>query len=218
MIDLTAKQRIRQMGLQALSSKPKRGLQRGPQEWHKTDECHGCGEVGHIKLFCPNKNKTDAKTGSEDSPVPISSARIKELASRVERRDHNAGYSAMVCGATCTPELLAAMVCGAIPALLEQRDQVCGTRPQHDGVGLVAQRIKLTAAVAINTAADQKGTEHMAQPDLDPDRTASEVSSAADGDSSTEDLPNVDDVSPSYPSPMEDMGCCYNENIPGDRM
>ena len=58
------------------SSKPKRGPQRGPQEWHKTAKCHGCSEVGHIKPFCPNKNKTDAKTGSEDSPVPISSAKI----------------------------------------------------------------------------------------------------------------------------------------------
>ena len=108
------------------SSKPKQGPQRGPQEWHKTAKRHGCGEVGHIKHFCPNKNKTDVKTGSEDSPVPISSARIKELTSCMERRDRNGAHSATVCETT--------------PALLEQRDQVCGTRPQHDGVGLVPQR------------------------------------------------------------------------------
>ena len=60
---------------------------------------------------------------------------------------------------------------------------------------------------------DQKGTEHMAQPDPDPDpdQTASEVPLAADGDSSTKDLPTIDDGSP---GPMEDMG--YNENIPGN--
>ena len=77
------------------SSKPKR--QTGPQEWHKTATYHGCGEVGHIKPFCPNKDKTDTKTGSEDSPVPISSAKIKELASRMERKGRNAGYTATVC-------------------------------------------------------------------------------------------------------------------------
>ena len=51
------------------SGKPNQGPQRGPPEWHKTAECHECGEVGHMKTFCPNKNKTDAKTGSEDLPV-----------------------------------------------------------------------------------------------------------------------------------------------------
>ena len=62
------------------SRKPQRPT--GPQEWHRTAKCHGCGEVGHTKPVCPNKNKTDAKTGSKDSPVPISSAKVKELASR----------------------------------------------------------------------------------------------------------------------------------------
>ena len=49
----------------------------------------------------------------------------------------------------------------------------------------------------------------MAQPD--PDRTASEVASAADGDSTTEDLPTTGDDNS---SPMEDIG--NNEDIPGD--
>ena len=67
--------------------------------------------------------------------------------------------------------------------------------------------------MAISTAADQKGTEHMAQPDSDPDpdRTALEVSSAADGDSTTEDLPTIGDDNS---SPMEDIG--HNEDIPVD--
>ena len=48
----------------------------------------------------------------------------------MERRDHNAnaGDSAMVCGATA--------------ALREQQDQVCGTRPEQEGVGLVARCCK----------------------------------------------------------------------------
>ena len=70
--------------------------------------------------------------------------------------------------------------------------------PAIGGVGQTTQYetcIEPTAAVAIDTAADQKDTEHMAQPGPGPDpdpgpaRTASEVSSAADGDSTTEDLP-----------------------------
>ena len=69
--------------------------------------------------------------------------------------------------------------------------------------------------MAIDTAADQKVTEHMAQtdpdPDPDPDRTASEVSSAADRDSTTEDLPTIVDGSPSS---MEDR--VDKENIPED--
>ena len=67
--------------------------------------------------------------------------------------------------------------------------------------------------MAIDTAADQKGAEHMAQPDSgpDPDRTASEVSSAADGDSTTEDLPTTGDDNS---SPMENIG--HNEDIPLD--
>ena len=74
--------------------------------------------------------------------------------------------------------------------------------PEFGGVGPTTQHeicIKPTAAVAINTAAYQKGAEQMAQPDPDPDpdRAASEVSSAADGDSSTEDLPTIVDGSPS---------------------
>lgn len=40
----------------------------------------------------------------------------------------NAGYTASVCEAT--------------PPLLEQRDHVFGTRPEHEGVGIVAQRCK----------------------------------------------------------------------------
>ena len=43
----------------------------------------------------------------------------------MERKGHNAGYIATACGAT--------------PALLELQDQVCGTRPQHEGVELIAQ-------------------------------------------------------------------------------
>ena len=35
-----------------------------------------------------------------------------------------------------------ATVRGATPALLEQRDQVCGTRPEHEAAGLIAQRCK----------------------------------------------------------------------------
>ena len=92
---------------------------RGPQEWHKTATCHGCGEIGHIKPFCPDKNKTDGKTGEGDSPVPVSSAQIKELTSHMEENSHNAGYIATV----CEPN----------PALLNQPDQVCGTRPHHEG-------------------------------------------------------------------------------------
>ena len=51
----------------------------------------------------------------------------------------------------------------------------------------------------------------MADHDPDPDRTAAEVSLAADGDSSTEDMPTIGGGNP---TPMEDMG--YNENIPVD--
>ena len=188
----------------------------------------------------------------------------------MERKGRNTGYTATVCGAT--------------PALLDQRDQdlVCGTRPQHEGVGLIAQRckqarlsievtqaanqhdcstpqhhmhskvasswvpeqqptqnimqdtpelegigptmqhktcIKPTAAVSVNTTADQKGAELMAQPDPDPALTlhdpdpdwATAVSSAADGVSFTEDVPTTCDGNP---SPMQDIG--HNENIPAD--
>ena len=51
----------------------------------------------------------------------------------------------------------------------------------------------------------------MADPDPDPDRTAAEVSFAANGDSSTEDMPTIGGGNPTH---MEDMG--YNENIPVD--
>ena len=68
--------------------------------------------------------------------------------------------------------------------------------------------------MAINTAADQKGAEQMAQPDPDPepnyDRAAA-VTSAADGVSLTEDMPTVCDGSPSL---MKDIG--HNEGIPVD--
>ena len=77
----------------------------------------------------------------------------------MERRDRNGGYSATVCGAT--------------PALLEQRDQVCGTRPQHDGVGLVAQRCKqarldLEATQAVNQQ-DASTPQHLSQPKIASD-------------------------------------------------
>ena len=67
--------------------------------------------------------------------------------------------------------------------------------------------------MAINTAADQKGAEHMAQsdPDPDPDQAAAQVSSAADGDSSIEDMPTICDGNPSR---MEDIG--HNEDIAVD--
>ena len=67
--------------------------------------------------------------------------------------------------------------------------------------------------MAIDTAAEQKGTEHMAQPDPDPDpdRTASEVPSAVDRDSTTEDLPTTGDDNS---SPMEAIS--HNEDIPVD--
>ena len=105
-------------------------------EWRKTATCHGCGEIGHIKPNCHNKNKTDGDTGEGDSPVPVSSAQIKELTSRMEKKGRNAGYIATVCG--------------AIPALLDQRDQVCGTRPQHEGVGLInSTTLQLQASKAV---------------------------------------------------------------------
>ena len=84
---------------------------RGPsalQEWHKTSTCHSCGEVGHLAPPCPNKDKTNGKTGDGVSPVPVSSAQIKELTSPVERKGRNASYIATVCRAT--------------PSLLEQQD------------------------------------------------------------------------------------------------
>ena len=70
--------------------------------------------------------------------MPVSSAQIKELTSRMERKGRDAGYTATVCGAT--------------PALL---DQVCGTRLQHEGARLIAQhckqaRLTLEATQAVN--------------------------------------------------------------------
>ena len=91
----------------------------------------------------PNKDKTaaDGKTGDGDSPVLVSSAQVKELTSRMERKGRSAGYTATVHGAT--------------PALITQPDQVRGTRPQHEGVGIIAQRCKqarlsLEATHAVN--------------------------------------------------------------------
>ena len=72
--------------------------------------------------------------------------------------------------------------------------------------------IEPAPAVAINTAADQKGAEHMAQPDPDPDRATAVASAAeSDGDSSTDDMPTICDGNP---SPMEDIS--HNEDIPVD--
>ena len=48
--------------------------------------------------------------------------------------------------------------------------------------------------------------------DPDPDRTAAELSSDVDGDSSTKDI--IPTIGDSIPTPMEDMG--YNESIPVD--
>ena len=59
-----ANQRLGQMELQAQVGQDAHWT--GPQEWHKTDTCHNCGEVGHIKPLCPKYDKTDAKTGGED--------------------------------------------------------------------------------------------------------------------------------------------------------
>ena len=91
--------------------------------------------------------------------------------------------------------------------------------PDIGGVGQPMQHeicIKPTAAVAIDTAAGQKGTEHnvMAHPDPDPDpdpdrdRTASEASLAAARDSNIKDLPTTGDDNA---SPMEDTS--HNEDI-----
>ena len=76
-------------------------------------------------------------------PTPKLEAKIKVLTSRMERRGRNAGYIATVCGAT--------------PALLEQRDQVCDTRPEHEGVGLIAQRCK---QARLSLEATQAGNQH----------------------------------------------------------
>ena len=46
----------------------------------------------------------------------------------MEKNGRNTGYTTTVCGAT--------------PALLKQLDQVCSTRPHHEGLGLIAQRCK----------------------------------------------------------------------------
>ena len=68
--------------------------------------------------------------------------------------------------------------------------------------------------MSINTAADQKGAEPMAQPDPDPgtdlDR-ATAVSSSADGVNFTEDMPTICDGNP---SPMEDSD--HDEDIAAD--
>ena len=76
--------------------------------------------------------------------------------------------------------------------------------------------INPTAAVAINTAADQKGAEQMARPDLDPDPDpdwAAAVSSTADGVSFTVDMPTIWDGNPSL---MKDITFCHNKDIPAD--
>ena len=84
-------------------------------------------ELNSDKAICP-KDKIYYHTGEGNSPVPVSSARIKELPSRIKGKSHNAGYIATRYE--------------AIPAPPEQRERVCGIRSQHEGVGLAAQRCK----------------------------------------------------------------------------
>ena len=59
--------------------------------------------------------------------------------------------------------------------------------------------------MAIDPAADQKGAELSADPD--PERATAVAASAADGVSSTEDMPTVCDGNP---SPMKDIGYCLS--------
>ena len=61
------------------SSKPKRGPQRGPQEWHKAAKCHGCGQVGHIKPYCPVRTRPTPKLEAKIRQYQFHRQRLRNL-------------------------------------------------------------------------------------------------------------------------------------------